>query len=280
GPRRSAPPRARRRAPDQRRGTGPAASAAHRPRRAARAAGARAPRRRLRLRGLGPVALALRRRGARRPRRRLPGRPVEHRRQRQALPRRLREPADHRAAEPGRAEEALRPYAAQRRLRAGRRAPLRGPDRGQVTYRNRELANPVVVGILTALGFASVYIARQDIVSTASLSYAGFFFALYLAAHLVARLTVPYADPYLLPMAGLLTGIGLTEIYRLNPTDASRQGLWIVVALTAFALTLFLLQHDYRRLESYKYLFGLGAIALLILPALPVLGTSVNGARL
>ena len=149
-----------------------------------------------------------------------------------------------------------------------------------MTYRNRELANLVVVGILTALGFASVYIARQDIVSTASLSYAGFFFALYLAAHLVARLTVPYADPYLLPMAALLTAIGLTEIYRLNPTDAFRQGLWIVVALCAFVLTLFLLQHDYRRLESYKYLFGLSAIALLVLPALPVLGTSVNGARL
>ncbi|MFL5932775.1 MAG: FtsW/RodA/SpoVE family cell cycle protein [Gaiellaceae bacterium] len=149
-----------------------------------------------------------------------------------------------------------------------------------MTYRNRELANLVVVGILTALGFASVYIARQDVVSTASLSYAGFFFALYLAAHLVARLTVPYADPYLLPMAGLLTGIGLTEIYRLNPTDAFRQGLWIVVALGAFAATLFLLQRDYRRLESYKYLFGLSAIGLLVLPALPVLGTSVNGARL
>ena len=100
-----------------------------------------------------------------------------------------------------------------------------------MSARNRELANLIVVGILTALGFASVYIARQEVVSTASLSYAGFFFALYLAAHLVARLAVPFADPYLLPMAGLLTGIGLTEIYRLNPSDAFRQGLWIVVAL-------------------------------------------------
>jgi cell division protein FtsW (lipid II flippase) len=149
-----------------------------------------------------------------------------------------------------------------------------------MTARNRELANLIVVGILTAIGFASVYIARQEVVSTASLSYAAFFFALYLAAHLVARLTVPWADPYLLPMAGLLTGIGLTEIYRLNPDDAFRQGLWIVVALVAFAATLLLLHRDYRRLESYKYLFGLTAIALLVLPALPVLGQSVNGARL
>jgi cell division protein FtsW (lipid II flippase) len=149
-----------------------------------------------------------------------------------------------------------------------------------VSLRNRELANLIVVGVLTALGFASVYIARQAVVSTASLSYAAFFFALYLAAHLVARVTVPYADPYLLPIAGLLTAIGVTEIYRLGPTDAFRQGLWIVVALGAFAATLLLLRHDYRRLESYKYLCGLTAIGLLVLPALPLIGTSVNGARL
>jgi cell division protein FtsW (lipid II flippase) len=149
-----------------------------------------------------------------------------------------------------------------------------------MSARNRELANLVVVGTLTALGFASVYIARQEVVSTASLSYAAFFFALYLAAHLVARLTVPYADPYLLPMAGLLTAVGVTEIYRLDPTDAFRQGLWIVLALGAFAVTLLLLHRDYRRLESYKYLFGLTSIGLLALPAVPGLGTTVNGARL
>jgi cell division protein FtsW (lipid II flippase) len=149
-----------------------------------------------------------------------------------------------------------------------------------MSLRNRELANLIVVGLLTAMGFASVYIARQAVVSTASLSYAGFFFALYLAAHLVCRMTVPSADPYLLPMAALLTAIGLTEIYRLNPTDAFRQALWIVVAVAALAGTLLLLRDDYRRLESYKYLFGLGAIVLLMLPALPVIGQSVNGARL
>ena len=125
-----------------------------------------------------------------------------------------------------------------------------------------------------------MYIARQDIVSTASLTYAGFFLALYLAAHLVTRYTVPFADPYLLPIAGLLTAIGLTEIYRLHPRDAFRQGIWIVVAVALFGLTLFLLRYDYRRLESYKYIFGLTAIGLLLLPILPALGLTVNGARL
>ena len=147
-------------------------------------------------------------------------------------------------------------------------------------YRNRELVYLSVVGILTGLGFASVYIARQSQVNWGSLTYAVFFFALYLAAHLVSRLTVPNADPYLLPMAALLTAVGLTEIYRLDPTDAFRQGLWIVVAVGALAATLFLLHRDYRRLESYKYLFGLAAIGLLVLPALPVFGQSINGARL
>ncbi|HEX9380081.1 MAG TPA: FtsW/RodA/SpoVE family cell cycle protein [Gaiellaceae bacterium] len=91
---------------------------------------------------------------------------------------------------------------------------------------------------------------------------------------------MPFADPYLLPIAGLLTAIGLTEIYRLNPDDAFRQGIWIVVGVAFFALALFVLRHDYRRLETYKYLFGLTAIALLLLPILPLVGKTVNGARL
>jgi cell division protein FtsW (lipid II flippase) len=146
--------------------------------------------------------------------------------------------------------------------------------------RNIELANLVVVGILTGLGFASVFIARKDVVSYGSLSYALFFFALYLAAHAVARATVPNADPYLLPLAGLLTAIGVTEIYRIDPSDAFKQGLWIVIAVAVFAGGLLLLRRDYRTLENYKYLFGLGSIGLLFLPALPGLGTTVNGARL
>jgi cell division protein FtsW (lipid II flippase) len=149
-----------------------------------------------------------------------------------------------------------------------------------VSDRNRELLNLFFVGVLTALGFASVYIARQAEISTGSLSYAAFFLVLFLVAHLVARYTVPFADPYLLPVAALLATVGVTEIYRLEPGDAFRQGLWVVIGVGAFALTLVTLRRDFRVLESYKYLFGLGAILLLMLPALPGIGKSVNGARL
>jgi len=149
-----------------------------------------------------------------------------------------------------------------------------------ISPRNRELSYLLVVGILTALGFASVYIARQSLVSWGSLSYALFFFGLYVAAHVVARMTVPNADPYLLPMAGLLTAVGVTEIYRLGTADAFKQGLWIVMGVGLFAAALLRLRRDFRVLEQYKYLFGIGAIALLFLPRVPHFGTTVNGARL
>jgi cell division protein FtsW (lipid II flippase) len=151
---------------------------------------------------------------------------------------------------------------------------------GAMTLRNRELAALLTVGALTAIGFATVYIALKSQISTGSLGYALFFFGLYLVAHVVARITVPLADPYLLPMAALLTAIGVTEIYRLGPSNAFRQGLWIVIGVAIFAATLFWLRADYRVLERYKYIFGVGAILLLFLPLAPGIGESINGSRL
>ncbi|MGZ4359264.1 MAG: FtsW/RodA/SpoVE family cell cycle protein [Gaiellaceae bacterium] len=149
-----------------------------------------------------------------------------------------------------------------------------------MSARNRELFGLVLVAMVTCTGFASVYLAHHSQISAVSFTNVAFFLGLYLVAHIVTRMAVPHADPYLLPMAALLTAIGLTFIYRLQPSDAFRQGLWIAIAIGVFCATLMLLRHDYRRLESYKYLFGLGAIGMLFLPLLPVIGQTVNGARL
>jgi len=149
-----------------------------------------------------------------------------------------------------------------------------------VTLRNRELLALMTVGLLTAIGFATVYIALESQISGGSLGYAVFFFGLYLVAHVVTRLTVPLADPYLLPMAALLTAIGVTEIYRLGPSNAFKQGLWVVIGVGVFAATLFWLRHDYRVLERYKYVFGVTSIFLLLLPWAPGLGETINGSRL
>jgi cell division protein FtsW (lipid II flippase) len=148
-----------------------------------------------------------------------------------------------------------------------------------MSLRTRELLNLVLVGLLTAAGFASVYIARQDVVSAGSLSYAAFFVALFVVAHVILRMRLPHADPYLLPLGGLLCAIGLTEIYRIDPDLAFRQGLWVVVGVAVFAV-LVLFVRDYRSLDSVKYILGLSAIALLVLPALPGIGRTINGATL
>jgi len=148
-----------------------------------------------------------------------------------------------------------------------------------VTLRNRELVNLLMVGLLTAAGFAAVYIARQDVVSAGSLSYAAFFIALFVAGHVVLRFALPDADPFLLPLGGLLTAVGLTMIYRIDPDLALRQGLWVVVGIIAFSL-LVLFVRDYRSLDRYKYILGLTAIVLLALPAVPGLGRTINGANL
>ena len=149
----------------------------------------------------------------------------------------------------------------------------------RLSLRNRELLNLLLVGLLTAAGFASVYMARQSVLSTGSLSYAAFFFGLFVAAHLVVRIAAPRSDPYLLPIAGLLTAIGVTMIYRIEPDRAFRQGLWIVVGVTLFT-ALVLLVRDHRKLDRLKYTLGVAAILLLLLPAVPVLGETVNGATL
>jgi cell division protein FtsW (lipid II flippase) len=130
------------------------------------------------------------------------------------------------------------------------------------------------------VAFAAVTAARSAEVSSDVFVYGSIFLAVYVAAHLVVRWTAPYADGALLPLTAALTGIGLTVNYRLDPDEGARQALWVLVGVCALAAVLILLRHDYRVLESYRYLFGVGAVVLLFLPALPIVGERVNGARL
>ena len=94
-----------------------------------------------------------------------------------------------------------------------------------MSARNKELANLVFAAFVASAAFASVSIATTGVVSTRWLGYVGVVFGLYVAAHVVARRTVPFADPTLLPPAGLLTAAGLTVIYRLDPDDGGRQAV-------------------------------------------------------
>jgi cell division protein FtsW (lipid II flippase) len=149
-----------------------------------------------------------------------------------------------------------------------------------VTARNRELLNLIVAGLVGSAAFASVWIAREGDVSLGWGAWALALAGLYVAAHIVTRIAVPLADPTLLPLAALLTAVGLTVIYRLDPVNARKQLVWVAVGIGVFALVLLWLRWDYRVLERYKYLFGVSAVVLLLLPSVPGLGERINGVRL
>ena len=149
-----------------------------------------------------------------------------------------------------------------------------------MSARNRELVNLFLAGVVAFAAFAATSIALSDVLLPPELAWAGVLAGMYLVAHIVVRRTAPAADPSLLPIAGLLTAVGLTIIYRLDPDDARRQVTWVAVGLGVFAATLVRLRWDYRTLERYKYLFGVASIVLLLLPSVPGLGRSVNGVQL
>jgi cell division protein FtsW (lipid II flippase) len=102
----------------------------------------------------------------------------------------------------------------------------------------------------------------------------------YLLAWAAVRWTAPRADPVLLPIAALLGGLGLAMIYRLLPSDvADQQALWLLLGLAAFVVTLLVVRDD-RQLDAYTYTIGLVGLILLLLPIVPGIGFSINGARL
>jgi cell division protein FtsW (lipid II flippase) len=149
-----------------------------------------------------------------------------------------------------------------------------------MSARSRELAGLVVAALLAGIALSSVTIARDAEVSPTAVTWGVLFLALYLVAHVVVRRTVPYADGALLPLTAVLTAFGLAFVYRLDSQDGARQAVWVAVGVAVLAGTLIALRHDYRVLESYRYLFGVAAVALLLLPSVPGLGEEVNGARL
>jgi cell division protein FtsW (lipid II flippase) len=148
-----------------------------------------------------------------------------------------------------------------------------------VSARNRELLGLVPASLLVTGGFAAVFIERDDVLTDVSLTFGAAFLGLCLVAHLVLRFTLPNADPYLFPLFAVLACFGLVMIYRIDEDLAREQAQWFVLGLILFAATIILLR-DYRVLERYRYTIAVAGILLLLLPRVPGIGQSVNGAYL
>jgi cell division protein FtsW (lipid II flippase) len=149
-----------------------------------------------------------------------------------------------------------------------------------VSARNRELFILLLAGAVASTAFASAWFADTAAIDYGWLPWAALLGGVFLAAHVVARVIVPDADPTLLPLAALLCAIGITFVYRIDPEDGRKQLVWVAVGVAAFALVLIWLRYDYRILERYKYVFGVSAIVLLMLPSVPGLGERINGVKL
>jgi cell division protein FtsW (lipid II flippase) len=146
-----------------------------------------------------------------------------------------------------------------------------------VSARNRELLALVPSSLLVTAGFAAIFIQQDQ--QDASLTYGAVFLGLCLAIHLVVRVRLPHADPYLVPLVSLLACFGLVVLYRIDEDLARQQAQWFVIGLLVFAGTIVLLK-DYRVLERYRYTIALVSIVLLLLPRVPGIGGQVNGAFL
>ncbi len=112
--------------------------------------------------------------------------------------------------------------------------------------------------------------------------------ALALALHLVLRWRAPYADPVILPATIALNGIGLAMIYRIDlaestaedpSTFANRQLAWTALGVVMAGVVLVLLR-DHRTLRRYTYTAMVAGLVLVVLPLVPGLGTTINGARI
>ena len=148
-----------------------------------------------------------------------------------------------------------------------------------MSARNRELLALVPASLLVAAGFAAIFIQESQRLSDVSLTYGAVFLAVCVATHVVVRIRLPYADPYLLPLAAVLACFGLVVIYRLDADKAIRQAGWFGFGLVLFTLTIVFLK-DFRVLERYRYTIAAAGLALLLLPRVPGIGQQVNGAYL
>ncbi len=164
----------------------------------------------------------------------------------------------------------------------------------QPTRRGQELLLLVFGWFLGSVALAIVGLATQDGLPPRFWTALAVLAGAALVAHAAVRVLAPYAEPVMLPTAYLLNYLGLVMIYRLDVAASRRaaengspaptpevigQLTWTVLGVVLLVLTL-LIVRDHRKLQRYTYLSLVAGAVLLLLPLVPGLGTTINGARL
>ncbi|WP_159500937.1 FtsW/RodA/SpoVE family cell cycle protein [Microbacterium sp. 18062] len=149
--------------------------------------------------------------------------------------------------------------------------------------RNRELGLLLFAFVVNGASVALVQLGATDAIDPSFFYYCGGLAVLALALHIVLRFVARDADPFVVPIGTLLTGLGIAMIYRIDieidqagwAAASTRQLVWAAIAIAA-AVAVVLFMRNYRVLFRYTYVSGFIGVALLLLPFVPGLGTNAN----
>jgi peptidoglycan glycosyltransferase len=145
--------------------------------------------------------------------------------------------------------------------------------------RNAELTLMLMAAAITTIAYTVASLGDDAEIPAGIYGFVAFVLGLLIVAHLVVRTFARGADATLLPLAAYLHGIGFVMIARLDEDLAATQALWSLIAVGAFAGVLIIVQRV-NDLARYRWtFFAFGALGLL-LPLLPGLGATINGARI
>lgn len=149
------------------------------------------------------------------------------------------------------------------------------------TQRNREFWLLLFACAVSGAALALVQLGALGLIDPFILFIGGGLAVLAFALHFVLRVVASDADPFVLPIATLLSGLGIAMIYRIDIAKhytgwaafSTKQLAWMAISLVG-AIAVVILLRNYRVLFRYTYLFGLAGIVLLLLPFIPGLGAS------
>ena len=142
-----------------------------------------------------------------------------------------------------------------------------------------ELTLIVMAATITGVAFTLASLGANSTIPARIGPFLALLLLLIGAAHIAVRLLARGADPTLLPLVVLLHGLGFVMITRLDQDLASLQALWSLIAVGAFVATLLFVQRA-GDLARYKWTLFFGGAFALMLPMIPGVGSTQNGARI
>ncbi|SDR78626.1 FtsW/RodA/SpoVE family cell cycle protein [Microterricola viridarii] len=153
-------------------------------------------------------------------------------------------------------------------------------------FRNLELLLLIAACAINAIAIVLVQLGALGHIDTTLIVLGAGLSLLVFGMHVAMRFVARDADPFILPIATVLNGIGIAMIYRIDlaygdvgwASAAVRQIVWSAMAIIA-AIVVIIVIRNHRVLFRYTYVAGFIALALLLLPLVPGLGREVNGAR-